>query len=995
MYTFRHNWYVTILGGCLFLFIYTVPNLAAQIILDGTVGPSGALAGPDFQITQDLGATVGSNLFHSFTEFNLSQMESATFSGSAAISNVLSRVTGGNPSSIDGTLRSTIPGANLFFLNPAGVVFGPNAQVDVDGSFTVSTADTIGFGDGGRFDAANPTNDVLTTAPVEAFGFLGETPSSVSVVGSQLQVATGESIRVVSGDIYIAGGRLVASSGEIDLISVKSAGEVENTPEPELSGFDELGTISMTDGSVIDVSGGSDQILITTSDGVTFGEVRLITMDSNTVAGPGGGQVRLVGDSLRMNQSAVQQTTEEIGAGGGVQVSMRGDVELNDHARILSIAYGSGKGGDIVIRANRIELDFESFIVATAAGAGSGGEIQVNTGRLDVIDGSMLGTVVFGSGPAGAITIQADDIAIQKSIRSDLDTGIISLPLDRPNFAGGGKGSLISIDTGTLDVFVDADVSAGFTGVLTSTNGRGASGDLDIVANHIRLDGQFTSWNYGFIPTGRTFITSGSFANFRDPNTAVGSSGNMTLNVGRLELSNGVFMGTYAWSLTETGRGGDVTINAGEIIAKNLVDVWSASLGTQDAGNITINTGKLVGVNTFRLVAATAGSGNAGDIVVSADHIILDGRAAPGDPQFPFNNLIIAGSEQFLGPVLGEGGDITITARKVELLRNSRINSLTSGHGNGGNVTVTADEITIDHGDFYIETPFGLWTSIDTLAYDFFESGNEFGNAGNVVVNAGKLSILNDRSFISASTQTSGTGGSVIVNVAELNLENGGAISSASTSTRENAGAAGDVIVTASGAIHLRSGSAISTAAKVGTGGSVNVRAGTTIDLADDSAITSAAGVNGGDLSVQASERIQLIDSRITAEAGNNGGNIVIDPRFVILDNSQIVANAILGAGGNIEIVAGVFLVSADSIIDASSQFGVSGNIEVFAPDVDIAGSLAVLPGSFTDIGMQLSECCAERLEEDVSSFIVVGRGGIPIEPTNFVSGMGAGDEKE
>ena len=149
------------------------PNgLQARIRTDGTVGPAVTLSGPHFQIPDTLGTTRGQNLFQSFQTFNLNSGEIATFTGPNSIANVFSRVTGGSPSSINGLLQCTIPGANFFFINPAGVLFGPNGAVDVQGSFAVTTADYIRFADGGRFDARMPANDVLTVANPVAFGFL-------------------------------------------------------------------------------------------------------------------------------------------------------------------------------------------------------------------------------------------------------------------------------------------------------------------------------------------------------------------------------------------------------------------------------------------------------------------------------------------------------------------------------------------------------------------------------------------------------------------------------------------------------------------------------------------------------------------------------------------------------------------------------------------------------------------------------------------------------
>ena len=126
----------------------------AQIVLDGSVGPAGTLSGPDFAIGAELGTTLGPNLFHSFSDFNILTGESATFSGPDAIDNVVSRVTGGSVSTIDGLLRSTIAGADFYLVNPSGILFGANAALDVDGSFHASTADHMRLSDGALFSAS-------------------------------------------------------------------------------------------------------------------------------------------------------------------------------------------------------------------------------------------------------------------------------------------------------------------------------------------------------------------------------------------------------------------------------------------------------------------------------------------------------------------------------------------------------------------------------------------------------------------------------------------------------------------------------------------------------------------------------------------------------------------------------------------------------------------------------------------------------------------------
>src|SRR5919198_3249471 len=223
----------------------------AEVTLDGTLGPAGSLAGPNFMIPDTVGQTVSTNLFHSFGLFNINTGESATFTGPAAIDTIIGRVTGGSQSFIDGLLRSKIESANLWFINPAGVLFGQHASLDIQGSFHVSTADYLKLGDGGRFEATNPENSVLTVAPPEAFGFLGERQQAgIAVQGSRLQVPPVEKLSVVGGDIRIADGSLYAPGGRIDMASVTSPGEVlPNAPDLGVASFERLGRIEVSHSS--------------------------------------------------------------------------------------------------------------------------------------------------------------------------------------------------------------------------------------------------------------------------------------------------------------------------------------------------------------------------------------------------------------------------------------------------------------------------------------------------------------------------------------------------------------------------------------------------------------------------------------------------------------------------------------------------------------------------------------------------------------------------
>ncbi len=204
----------------------------AEITFDGSVGKAGALPGPDYLIDADRGALQGNNLFHSFGRFNINSGESATFAGPDQVANIIGRVTGGSFSSIDGALNSTIPNANLYLLNPNGFMFGPNARLNIDGSFYLSSADYLRFADGQRFETGTSTPPLLSIAPPEAFGFLGNQFGNIIINGSQLSVPVGKDLSLVGGDIGIQSqdvtnpGSLIMPRGYLQIASAASAGKV-------------------------------------------------------------------------------------------------------------------------------------------------------------------------------------------------------------------------------------------------------------------------------------------------------------------------------------------------------------------------------------------------------------------------------------------------------------------------------------------------------------------------------------------------------------------------------------------------------------------------------------------------------------------------------------------------------------------------------------------------------------------------------------------------
>jgi hypothetical protein len=175
-----------------------------------------------------------------------------------------------------------------------------------------------------------------------------------------------------------------------------------------------------------------------------------------------------------------------------------------------------------------------------------------------------------------------------------------------------------------------------------------------------------------------------------------------------------------------------------------------------------------------------------------------------------------------------------------------------------------------------------------------------------------------------------------------------------------------------------------------GAAGTVSVVADRRVTLRGGGTIsTSAEQTSGGNIQIQAGDRLDMRDSRIAASAGQNGGNLAIDPRFVLLNRSALAANAVNGNGGNMDIAAGTYLQSADSTIDVSSRFGLAGTVSITAPEVDVAGALTVLDSSLAGAEARLLDLCGRRAGgvaggRAFSSFVVTARGGVPLAPGGF-----------
>jgi filamentous hemagglutinin family protein len=1026
---------------------------AGSVVLDGTLGGSGPLSGPNYNISAGLGKTVGNNLFQSFSQFNLVNGDVATFSGPVNIRNILSRVTGGSASSIDGTLQSSIQGANLFFINPFGVLFGPHAQVNVSGSFAVTSASYVKLADGGRFDAANPANDILTAAPVNAFGFLGSAPGPITFQQSSLAVPAGQSFSVIGGDITMSGVTIQAPAGRINLVSINSPGELaldvtDLTALPDTTAFGSLGAITVQD----------------------FNTVQS-TVDAS---GPGGGQVVVRGGSLVVQNSVVEANTLGGTDGKGIDINVTGDLTVNGGA-ITTDTSGSGNGGALNITAGAITLNAEGNSVSgilsdTEAGAsGNGGNVTITTPTLEILNGARISAATGGLGNGGNVTVNANTIDLDAQSAQGFGSSITGISVSSVNNPGGNAGSIViqpmSAGALSLQIVNGAQVAA-------ETDGSGAGGNINIVADSIQLDGQtspqftgieamtFGAGQGGDIQIQTHALTLANGSQISATTFGYGGGGEITVNADTIAVQTSSSINSQTFGL---GPGGNINLTAAtslivdgqqangspgfaEIAASNPFGVE----GNAPAGNITIAAPLLEVLNGADISASVLGASAGGNIVITASAVEVlnggqisastDGTGQGGDIQISTRALTLANGSQLSAATSGSGGggDITVNADTIAVQSSSKINAQTSGLGPGGNISLAATTSLILNGEQFDGAP-GL---AEITAGN--PSGGGDAPAGNIAITTPLLELLNGAD-ISASVLGASPGGNIIINAGVLALNNHALI----TCSSQN-GQAGGIAITAAQTIQLEDASIISVSSAGNNAGDINAVSGGNIRLTD-SQITAQASQDGGNITLTAPSMVYLLNSKLDASAGRHGGDVTVDPQSVVLNTSTISSSAGSGNGGNITLEPAGSVYLLDSTLNAQSSRGNGGNIlvagpagntgtgtagaplvtlnqadviarapegqggnitfiaksflqsgglidasgaengtvEIRSPNVDMTGIVVPLPASLLDAESQLQPYCGIKLAGAVSSFLVVGRGGVPLQPSGVLPSLG------
>ena len=920
----------------------TSSGLNTQVSAPITVGSK-----TQFDITGGTRPGNGSNLFHSFGEFGVPTNNIANFlneTPTLPTSNILGRVTGGNPSNIFGTIQTTDFGnANLFLMNPAGFLFGPNATLNVGGTAAFTSADYIRLADNMRFNAIpNAGADaLLSPAPVAAFGFLGSNPGAITVQGSQFTVTEGHGISLVGGNIEVTVGtlddgsvqpaRLSAPGGQINLASVASPGEIlypsfQSGPNMNGQSFTNMGAITLSEGSILDVS----------ADAAGTIKIR-------------GGQFVIADATLSAD------TVNSNGASTAIDINLTGDLSISDTRAAPAITArtsGTGNAGEVQIasanlQATSTDPDFAPFalIDAHSSGEGRAGNVNITTGNLSVqnVVGPFATWHFTDSGPQAA-----------------------------------GPGGDTTIRAQTMDLTGTTLSTGSLLAELLGFEPSGPAGNLTFIGDSLHTSGVL-------------FATTAFVAPIETHH-----GGNITMNVREINMLN-TQVSTDSWG----GRGG-ISINGDTLITD--ATVFSTFTAFGPGGGITFDGRIIELTNGSSFLTSTSGGAgaNAGDIRVNAtDHFSLIGISG-ANPLGEHNpSGLFTNSFGFVG-TQGRSGNVFVTT-PIFTIREGRINTSTTTSGGGGNVTVNAGTVTIS-GEFpnpaAAEPVYGI-TDLNPSGIFTQTVGSAFcsgscGNAGSINLNIGSL-FMESGSQLNSGTSNNGLGGTITINAGNT-ISMSGALSNGAPvglftraiGTTPDAGSGGNINLTAGESVSISDGASVSASSTgPGNAGNISINAGQSLDLRDSSIKTEAAQASGGNIDIQAIDRVRLVNSSISTSVlggSGSGGNITIDPNVVVLQNSQVIAQAVQGAGGNITITTPLFLADSTSLVSASSQFGLNGTVTIQSPTSNLSGSLGTLSSKPRQAQSLLTQRCAALANGQASSFVVAGREQLPADPGGWLT---------
>ena len=679
----------------------------------------------------------GDNLFHSFEKFNVDAGAAVLFRDSG-VANILSRVTGNEPSKILGTLGVSNGEANLFLINPNGIIFGQNSSLDLNGSFLATTANAIRFGEQGLLNTIPNEIPLLTIEPSALFfsardrGTIisesspsaGDNPINLETFG--LRVSDGKSLLLVGGDVIINSGSVTAFGGRVELGGLAKAGEIAlNITNVDRSNIhlsfpeqDERANVFLTNSTFINVFSKNGGDIAVNAKNITISEnsslVAGILGDSITSNSQAGNITLNAIDKIEViNNSAVSNqvsTLETKGNAGNIYINSDSLFLING-SRITAATLGQGNAGNvnIILEGNFVASNSDILSEIGSGAIGDAGNINIEANNLSLNSGSQLVSNVQpaqndrtgGRGDGGTISLNVVNLVNIVGFNTDgFSSGIVTATESGAEGQGGNitvntdsfqiaDGAIVSSQTINQsnggNISIDANSFTAINGgqIVTSTANSGNAGNINIqVSDSLLISGSDFNFANRLTKFGDEIVgneapgNSGLFANVRLEASGVG--GNIDVAAGQLNIQDGAEINVSA---AGTGEAGSLSIDAKEVtLARGNI---TAETRVGDEGNITLNNADtLLLRNNSQLTTNATESATGGDITISSDGIAL------------LNNSNIAANA-----VRGQGGNIKIITQGIFQEPDSEITAA-SEFGIDGTITINSLDIDPSSGIF-------------------------------------------------------------------------------------------------------------------------------------------------------------------------------------------------------------------------------------------------------------------------------------------------------